>query len=87
MEFSKRVGSLPVRQTPINSTYFIKFWSSAKLLAGAVGFTITRILLKRIGCNTVDKQGNAYTIIVPTKCASLLKAQYITICTFLSLYS
>jgi hypothetical protein len=28
-----------------------------------------------------------YTIIVPTKCTSLLKAQVITICTFLSLYS
>jgi hypothetical protein len=28
-----------------------------------------------------------YTIIVPTKRTSLLKAQYITICTFLSLYS
>jgi hypothetical protein len=28
-----------------------------------------------------------YTIIVPTKCTSLLKAQDITICTFLSLYS
>jgi hypothetical protein len=28
-----------------------------------------------------------YTIIVPTKCTSLLKAIYITICTFLSLYS
>jgi hypothetical protein len=28
-----------------------------------------------------------YTIIVPTKCTSLLKAQYITICTFLSMYS
>jgi hypothetical protein len=28
-----------------------------------------------------------YTIIVPTKCISLLKAQDITICTFLSLYS
>jgi hypothetical protein len=27
-----------------------------------------------------------YTIIVPTKCTSLLKAQDITICTFLSLY-
>jgi uncharacterized membrane protein YqiK len=28
-----------------------------------------------------------YTVIVPTKCTSLLKAPYITICTFLSLYS
>jgi hypothetical protein len=28
-----------------------------------------------------------YTIIFPTKCTSLLKAQDITICTFLSLYS
>jgi hypothetical protein len=28
-----------------------------------------------------------YTIIVPAKCTSLLKAQDITICTFLSLYS
>jgi hypothetical protein len=28
-----------------------------------------------------------YTIIVPTKCTSLLKAQDITICTFLSLCS
>jgi hypothetical protein len=28
-----------------------------------------------------------YTITVPTKCTSLLKAQDITICTFLSLYS
>jgi hypothetical protein len=28
-----------------------------------------------------------YTIIVPTKCTCLLKAQDITICTFLSLYS
>jgi hypothetical protein len=32
------------------------------------------------------RYGN-YTIIVPTKCTSLLKAQDITICTFLSLYS
>jgi hypothetical protein len=30
---------------------------------------------------------NHYTIIVPTTCTSLLKAQDITICTFLSLYS
>jgi hypothetical protein len=29
----------------------------------------------------------SFTIIVPTKCTSLLKAQNITICTFLSLYS
>jgi hypothetical protein len=29
----------------------------------------------------------SHTIIVPTKCTSLLKAQDITICTFLSLYS
>jgi hypothetical protein len=28
-----------------------------------------------------------YTIIVPIKCTSLLKAQDITICTFLPLYS
>jgi hypothetical protein len=28
-----------------------------------------------------------YTIIVPTKCTSLLKEEDITICTFLSLYS
>jgi hypothetical protein len=30
---------------------------------------------------------DSYTIIFPTKCTSSLKAQYITICTFLPLYS
>jgi len=62
MESSKRIGSLPVRETPINSTYFIKFWSSAKSLSGSISYDITRIYLTLIDCNTTDKQGNAVCI-------------------------
>jgi hypothetical protein len=43
--------------------------------------------MKTINENRNDNKAMNYTIIVPTKCISLLKAQDITICTFLSLYS
>jgi hypothetical protein len=43
-------------------------------------------LCKYFNCCLSVHVGN-YTIIVPTKCTSLLKAQDITICAFLSLYS
>jgi len=52
MESSKHIGSLPVRETPNNSTYFIKFWSPAKLFAGAISYAITRASLTRIVFNS-----------------------------------
>jgi hypothetical protein len=59
----------------------ITFQLASTVQSSASGFLCWR-------CGRWPTNGRTiYTIIVPTKCTSLLKTQDITICTFLSLYS
>jgi hypothetical protein len=87
------LGSLQCTHTPIQHLW-IKYHSTKTCGVKDLSSVNRYVLVKNIRDTTtiffnccLSVHVDNYTIIVPTKCTSLLKAHVITICTFLSLYS